>query len=90
MLATPHLLSTLLDPAGAAAVDRIIVWNVRLLLYAAVPPSLPVGTALGLAGAEMQTILNNPLASADTLGVSSAAALGASVAISGDMLQMKT
>ena len=32
-----------------------------------------VGAALGLAGAEMQTILNNPLASPFTLGVSSAA-----------------
>ncbi|ANN68385.1 FecCD family ABC transporter permease [Bordetella bronchialis] len=73
-----HLLSTLLDPAGAPAVDRIIVWNVRLPYALA---AIAVGTALGLAGAEMQTILNNPLASADTLGVSSAAALGASVAI---------
>ena len=40
-----------------------------------------VGAALGLAGAEMQTILNNPLASPFTLGVSSAAAFGASLAI---------
>ncbi len=40
-----------------------------------------VGLALGLAGAEMQTILNNPLASPFTLGVSSAAAFGAALAI---------
>jgi iron complex transport system permease protein len=40
-----------------------------------------VGFALGLAGAEMQTILNNPLASPFTLGVSSAAAFGAALAI---------
>ena len=39
-----------------------------------------VGAALA-AGAEMQTILNNPLASPFTLGVSSAAAFGASLAI---------
>src|SRR3546814_15439681 len=39
------------------------------------------GMALGLAGAEMQTILNNPLASPFTLGISSAAAFGASLAI---------
>ncbi len=37
--------------------------------------------ALGLAGAEMQTILNNSLASPFTLGVSSAAAFGAALAI---------
>ena len=40
-----------------------------------------VGLALGLAGAEMQTILNNPLASPFTLGVSSAAAFGAALEI---------
>ncbi len=40
-----------------------------------------VGMSLGLAGAEMQTILNNPLASPFTLGVSSAAAFGAALAI---------
>ncbi|MEL2282508.1 iron chelate uptake ABC transporter family permease subunit, partial [Klebsiella pneumoniae] len=37
--------------------------------------------ALGCACAEMQTILNIPLASALTLGTSSAAELGAAVAI---------
>ena len=36
--------------------------------------------ALALAGAEMQTTLNNPLASPFTLGVSSAASLGAALA----------
>jgi len=40
-----------------------------------------VGAALSLAGAEMQTILNNPLASPFTLGVSSAASFGAALAI---------
>lgn len=39
------------------------------------------GASLGLAGAEMQTILANPLAEPFTLGVSSAAALGAALAI---------
>lgn len=43
--------------------------------------ALLVGMALGLAGAEMQTILNNSLASPFTLGVSSAAAFGAALAI---------
>jgi iron complex transport system permease protein len=57
---------------------RVIIWDVRL------PQALLailVGGALSLAGAEMQTILNNPLASPFTLGVSSAASLGAALAI---------
>ncbi|HBQ35930.1 MAG TPA: iron-siderophore ABC transporter permease, partial [Rhodobacteraceae bacterium] len=40
-----------------------------------------VGAMLGVAGAEMQTILNNPLADPFTLGISSAAAFGASLGI---------
>jgi iron complex transport system permease protein len=43
--------------------------------------ALVIGSALGLAGAEMQTILNNPLASPYTLGISSAAGFGAALAI---------
>ena len=64
-------------PAAADPSTRVIVWDIRLpqALMAAL-----VGAALGLAGAEMQTILNNPLASPFTLGVS-AAAFGASLAI---------
>jgi iron complex transport system permease protein len=55
-----------------------ILWEVRLpqaLL------ALLVGLALATAGAEMQTILANPLASPFTLGVSSAASFGAALAI---------
>ncbi len=56
----------------------IIVREVRL-------PSallaLLAGGALGLAGAEMQTTLNNPLASPFTLGLSSWAVFGAALAI---------
>ncbi|GAB3124153.1 FecCD family ABC transporter permease [Novispirillum itersonii] len=57
---------------------QVIVWQVRL------PTALLavlVGASLSLAGAEMQTILDNPLASPFTLGVSSAAAFGAALAI---------
>lgn len=66
--------------AAGAAVDprQIIVWDIRLpqgLLAVA------VGLALGLAGAEMQTVLDNPLASPFTLGLSEAAAFGAALAI---------
>ena len=62
-----------LTPARAA-----LIWQARLP-YALM--ALLVGAALAMAGAEMQTILNNPLASPFTLGVSSAASFGASLAI---------
>ena len=57
---------------------QVIVWDVRLPVACM---ALLVGAALALAGAEMQTVLENPLAEPFTLGVSSAAALGAAVAI---------
>ncbi|KHS97549.1 iron-siderophore ABC transporter permease [Pectobacterium parvum] len=72
------LWQTLTNPASADAGTRVIVWDIRLP-YALM--AIVVGLSLGLAGAEMQTILNNPLASPFTLGVSSAAAFGAALAI---------
>ena len=77
-LSLSTLWQTLIDPAVADAGTRVIVWDIRLP-YALM--AVVVGFALGLAGAEMQTILNNPLASPFTLGVSSAAAFGAALAI---------
>ncbi|MFC0220838.1 FecCD family ABC transporter permease [Pseudochelatococcus lubricantis] len=65
-------------PALADPTTSVIVWSVRLP-YAAM--ALLVGAVLSLSGAEMQTILDNPLASPFTLGVSSAAAVGASTAV---------
>ena len=73
-----QLLQGLLHPQTLDVTDRVIIWNVRLP-YALM--AVLVGAALSLAGAEMQAILNNPLASPFTLGVSSAAALGASMVI---------
>jgi iron complex transport system permease protein len=60
------------------ATTDVIIWDVRLP-YALM--ALVVGACLGLAGAEMQTVLNNPLASPFTLGVGAAATLGASLVI---------
>src|SRR5258706_7057320 len=71
------LLRTVFDHAAVDAGTRVIVWQIRLP-YAVM--ALLVGASLGLAGGEMQTILNNPLASPYTLGVSAAAAFGASLA----------
>ena len=62
-----------LEPA-----HRTILWSVRLP-YALM--AVVVGACLGLAGAETQTALNNPLASPYTLGISWAATLGAVFAI---------
>ena len=61
----------------ARATD-VIVWQVRLPVAAL---ALLVGAALALSGAEMQTVLENPLAEPFTLGVSASAALGAATAI---------
>lgn len=71
-------LHAILWPSEASRAASVIVWEVRM--PAAIMAVL-VGVALSLAGAEMQTILNNPLASPFTLGVSSAASLGAALAI---------
>ncbi|EAM8615688.1 iron ABC transporter permease [Salmonella enterica] len=72
------LWQALFNPSMSDSGVLIIVWDIRLpwTIMAVV-----VGMALGLAGAEMQTILNNPLASPFTLGVSSAAAFGAALTI---------
>ncbi|WP_034943007.1 FecCD family ABC transporter permease [Erwinia oleae] len=77
-LSLSTLWQTLLSPESVDAGTRVIVWDIRLP-YALM--AVMVGLVLGLAGAEMQTILNNPLASPFTLGVSSAAAFGAALAI---------
>lgn len=68
----------LLSPA-----EHLILFDIRLP-YAVL--ALLVGACLGLAGAEMQTVLNNPLASPSTLGVMHAATLGASLSILFDWL----
>jgi iron complex transport system permease protein len=74
----PGLWRLLLSTGPSDPTMQAIVWHIRM------PQALMallVGAALGLAGAEMQTVLNNPLASPFTLGVSSAAALGAALTL---------
>ncbi len=62
----------------ASRAQEVIFYNIRLprTTTAAV-----VGACLALAGAVMQNVLRNPLASASTLGVSQGAAFGAALAI---------
>ncbi|WP_277810079.1 FecCD family ABC transporter permease [Chromohalobacter canadensis] len=77
-LTLDQLLAGLLSPDDLTAPQLAIIWQVRIP-YALM--ALLVGAALSLAGVEMQTVLNNPLASPFTLGVSSAASFGAALAI---------
>lgn len=77
-LSLDKLFTTLFQPELVDAGSRVIVWDIRLP-YALI--AVVVGMSLGLAGAEMQTILNNPLASPFTLGLSNAASFGAALAI---------
>lgn len=77
-LGVVDVLAGLVRPESLSRGASVILWDVRLP-YSLM--ALIVGAALSLAGAEMQTILNNPLASPFTLGVSSAASFGAALAI---------
>ncbi len=73
-----RILEGLVRPSVLSPSEAAIIWQIRLP-YALM--AIMVGGALALAGAEMQTVLNNPLASPFTLGVSAAAAFGASLSI---------
>lgn len=73
-----EVIKALVDPAGVPAALRVVIWEIRLpvALMAVV-----TGASLAIAGAQMQTILNNPLASPFTLGISAAASFGAALAL---------
>lgn len=68
----------LLRPQEVPLQLRVVIWEVRLPIALM---AVVVGAALALAGAQMQTILNNPLASPFTLGISAAASFGAALAL---------
>jgi putative chromate ion transporter len=77
-LSIKEIFSTIFFPAHADKQIHVIVWLMRLPIALM---AVIVGASLGVAGAEMQTILDNPLASPYTLGISSAAAFGAALGI---------
>lgn len=56
----------------------VIIWSIRLPTAVM---ALLVGASLGIAGAGMQTILDNPLFSPYTLGISAGAGFGASLVV---------
>ena len=67
-----------IDVSSVSEADRAVVWLIRTprVLVAAL-----VGAALALAGAQMQGLFHNPLASPDLIGTSAGGALGAVLAI---------
>ncbi len=65
---------------GGTRAQRFIIWESRMPRALT---ALVVGASLGLAGAITQSILHNPLASPDMLGITSGASLGAVVVLIG-------
>ena len=73
-----QVLAILLGGEAEKSSWQTIVMDIRL---PRVLTGMMVGTALGLAGLQMQTVFRNPLASPFTLGVSSGASLGVALVI---------
>ncbi len=80
MLDAAKVLNALFEFIGLPfEVDRstmVIVTNLRLPIALM---AIVVGGSLGVGGAEMQTLLNNPMASPYTLGMAAAAGFGAAI-----------
>lgn len=78
MLPVTEVVKALLGSETSDAISKVIVYDLRLPMALM---ALVVGAALGVGGAEIQTLLNNPMASPYTLGLAAAAGLGASIVI---------
>lgn len=77
MLTLDQVLAALMG-FDVAPMTKVIVYDLRLPMALM---ALVVGASLGVGGAEIQTLLNNPMASPYTLGLAAAAGLGASLVI---------
>ncbi|MEW6326443.1 MAG: iron ABC transporter permease [Thermodesulfobacteriota bacterium] len=77
-LSITEILLAIWAPDSVWPATSVIVWNLRLPIALM---AVVVGASLAIAGAEMQTILDNPLASPYTLGISAAAGFGAALAL---------
>jgi iron complex transport system permease protein len=73
-----QVVGAILNPGSVPDQIRVVVWDIRMPVAMM---AIVVGAALSAAGAQMQTILANPLASPFTLGISAAASFGAALAI---------
>lgn len=76
--ALPDVLKTIFAPGAAGLQMQVVVWDIRMPMALL---AVTVGASLSLAGAQMQTVLANPLASPFTLGLSAAASFGAAMAM---------
>ena len=77
-LSLSSVFTSLFNSSEADSLTNVIIWKLRLPTAVM---GILVGASLGLSGAAMQTILNNPLASPYTLGISAGAGVGASIAL---------
>ncbi|MFQ3295263.1 MAG: iron complex transport system permease protein [Halobacteriales archaeon] len=73
-----RVVGILLQGPGSEATASTIVWQIRVPRVLA---AILIGAGLALAGAVMQSVLNNPLGSPYTLGISHAAMFGAALSI---------
>ncbi|MFQ6341315.1 FecCD family ABC transporter permease [Campylobacter sp. VTCC 70190] len=81
LLSPKEVVNALLSPLFDLEVDKThlaIIYDLRLPMALM---ALVVGAALGIGGAEIQTLLNNPMASPYTLGLAAASGFGASLVI---------
>ena len=72
------VVATLFDRSSISIQMEVVVWDLRFPIAVM---AILIGVMLSLAGAQMQTILNNPLADPFTLGISAAASFGAALGI---------
>ncbi|MEF8814379.1 MAG: iron ABC transporter permease [Halovenus sp.] len=77
-LSITEVVGILLAGPGSDRSAATIVWHIRI---PRILTALVVGTSLALAGAVMQSVLDNPLGSPYTLGISHAAMFGAALSI---------
>ncbi|THF47545.1 FecCD family ABC transporter permease [Allorhizobium terrae] len=75
-----QVLTAIFSPEAVSNQIRVVIWDIRMPIALM---AVTVGACLSLAGAQMQTILANPLASPFTLGISAAASFGAALALVG-------
>ncbi|UXN62111.1 FecCD family ABC transporter permease [Phyllobacterium zundukense] len=82
-----EVLVSLFYPGSVSDQLRVVIWDIRMPIALM---AVTVGASLSVAGAQMQTILANPLASPFTLGISAAAGFGAALGLVGGVALFPT
>jgi len=80
------IINRFIDTSNISNVQYAIIWNVRL---PRIILGILVGASLSVAGTSFQGLLKNPMADPYILGVSSGAALGATIAITARLEYIK-